>query len=157
MREYAAAGFIDTVRECPFLEALPTWTLPRLASGRGPLCKTLHSRMSSFRHTENVVAVFNTMLERPRKSWYGLELAKHADIGSATIYATLTRLERAGLLEAVWENVDPSEVGRPRRRLYKLTGEGARIGRRVVAEYKPRVVPSGSWPRWSPGTKGRTA
>lgn len=113
--------------------------------------------MSSFRRTENVVAVFNTMLERPRKSWYGLELARHVDIGSATIYATLTRLERAGLLEATWENVDPSEVGRPRRRMYKLTAEGALVGRKVVAEYKPRVLPSRSWPGWLPGPKGDTA
>jgi PadR family transcriptional regulator, regulatory protein PadR len=112
---------------------------------------------SKLRHTENVVAIFNTMLERPRKSWYGLELAKQAEIGSATVYAALARLERAGLLEATWENVDPSKVGRPRRRLYKLTGEGSRVGRKVVAEYKPRVVPSRSWPGWLPGTNGRTA
>lgn len=111
---------------------------------------------SKLRHTENVVAIFNTMLERPSKGWYGLELAKHAGIGSATIYAALTRLERAGLLEAMWENIDPSELGRPRRRLYKLTGEGARVGRKVVAEYRPRVVPSRSWPGWLPGPKERT-
>ena len=65
------------------------------------------------RATENVVAVFGTMLERPRRSWYGLQVAKEAGIGSATIYAVLTRLERAGLVEAAWGTVDPSEVGRP--------------------------------------------
>ncbi|MFL5911706.1 MAG: PadR family transcriptional regulator [Gaiellaceae bacterium] len=95
------------------------------------------------------------MLERPRKSWYGLEIAKQADIGSATIYAALTRLERAGLLEATWEKVEPSDAGRPRRRLYRLTGEGARAGRKLVAEYKPRVKPSKSWPGWLPGPEGR--
>lgn len=112
---------------------------------------------SKLRYTENVVAIFNTMLEQPRKRWYGLELAKQAEIGSATIYAALTRLERAGLLEVTWENANPSEVGRPRRRLYKLTGEGARIGQKVLAEYKPRVVPSRAWPGWLPGADGRTA
>ena len=108
------------------------------------------------RYTENVVAIFNTMLERPRKRWYGLELANQAQIGSATIYAALTRLERAGLLEATWEDANPSEVGRPRRRLYELTSEGARVGRKVLGEYKPRVVPSKSWPGWMPGLKGHT-
>lgn len=112
---------------------------------------------SKLRYTDNIVAIFNTMLERPRKSWYGLELAEHAQIGSATIYAALTRLERAGLLEATWEDVDPSDIGRPRRRLYELTSEGARVGRKVVGEYKPRVVPSRSWPGWKPEPKGRTA
>ncbi|MEN3281433.1 MAG: hypothetical protein V7607_2573 [Solirubrobacteraceae bacterium] len=108
------------------------------------------------RPTENVVAIFNTMLERPRKSWYGLELAKHAEIGSATIYAALTRLERAGLLHATWESVDPSDAGRPRRRLYRLTGEGARVGREMIAGYKPRVRPSSQWPGWHPGAQRRT-
>ncbi len=111
---------------------------------------------AKLRYTENIVAIFNTMLERPRKWWYGLELAERADIGSATIYAALTRLERAGLLEAAWEDIDPSEIGRPRRRLYKLTSEGARVGRQALAEYKPRVVPSKSWPGWKPELKGRT-
>ena len=91
------------------------------------------------RPTENVVAVFDTMLERPSKSWYGLELAKHAEIGSATIYQVMLRLERAGLLKASWESIDPAEAGRPRRRLYRLTGKGADVGTRMVAEYKPRV------------------
>ena len=112
---------------------------------------------SKLRHTENVVAIFNTMLERPQKRWYGLELANRANIGSATIYAALTRLESAGLLEATWESVDPSVVGRPRRRLYKLTREGARVGRSAVAEYQPRVVPSRSWPGWRPRPAGPTA
>jgi DNA-binding PadR family transcriptional regulator len=91
------------------------------------------------RATENVVAVFSAMLERPAKDWYGLELAKHAEIGSATIYAVLGRLEGAGLLESKWESVQPSEAGRPRRRLYSLTANGSCAGRQMVAEYKPRV------------------
>jgi len=107
------------------------------------------------RPTENVVAIFNTMLERPGRSWYGLELANHTDIGSATIYAALTRLERAGLLEGIWEAVDPAKAGRPRRRLYRLTAEGARVGSAMVSSYKPRVRP-GTWVGWLPGGEGRT-
>jgi hypothetical protein len=42
-----------------------------------------------------------------------------------TLYKALDRMERAGLLESRWE--DPAiaaEVGRPRRRLYRITGLG---------------------------------
>lgn len=42
-----------------------------------------------------------------------------------TLYKALERLERAGLLESRWE--DPAlaaEDGRPRRRLYRVTGTG---------------------------------
>ena len=107
------------------------------------------------RSTDNVVAIFAVMLERPRKAWYGLELAKHTGIGSATIYAALTRLERAGLLAASWETIDSADAGRPRRRLYTLTADGARAGTRAVKEYKPRAwhkSPTG----WLPGAEGRT-
>src|SRR3712207_6734866 len=82
--------------------------------------------MAQVRKTDNVVAIFNTMLERPRKSWYGLEIAKQAGIGGAPVSRALTRLGRAGLLTAKWEEVDPSGEGRPRGRLTKRTGGAAR-------------------------------
>lgn len=44
-----------------------------------------------------------------------------------TLYKALDRMERAGLLESRWE--DPSVAageGRPRRRLYRVTGLGER-------------------------------
>ena len=130
--------------------------LPGVLASVKALCKTLLSMPQALRATDNVVAILATMLERPRKSWYGLELAKHADIGSATIYAALTRLERGGVLEARWEPVDPSDAGRPRRRLYTLTSEGARVANKMVAEYRPRRR-GRELPGWTPGAEGRTA
>ena len=46
-------------------------------------------------------------------------------LGHGTLYKALGRLEDQGLLESRWEDVDPSEVGRPRRRLYRVTGAAA--------------------------------
>lgn len=92
------------------------------------------------RITDNLVAIFSLMLEAPDRPWYGLELADATEIGSATIYAALTRMERAGLLRARWENHDPAELGRPQRRLYTLTPSGADVGRQALADYKPRVA-----------------
>jgi len=65
--------------------------------------------------------------------FYGFALARAlSDRGSAltahgTLYKALTRMATAGLLEATWENAEEAEAeGRPRRRLYRVTGEGAR-------------------------------
>lgn len=42
-----------------------------------------------------------------------------------TLYKALERLERAGLLESRWEEPTlAAEQGRPRRRLYRVTGAG---------------------------------
>lgn len=42
-----------------------------------------------------------------------------------TLYKALSRLERAGLLTSKWEDADlATDVGRPRRRLYRVTDLG---------------------------------
>ena len=67
--------------------------------------------------------------------------------GHGTLYKALGRLEEFGLLMSRWEDAAAVE-GRPRRRLYSLTGEGARVAeerapqttgrpRRIGAEPKP--------------------
>lgn len=67
--------------------------------------------------------------------FHGFQLAKLlAEAGGSrrlaahgTLYKALSRLEAAGLLESRWE--DPAEAageGRPRRRLYEVTGAAER-------------------------------
>lgn len=46
-------------------------------------------------------------------------------LGHGTLYKALARLERDGLLESRWEEVDAAAEGRPRRRLYRVTGSAA--------------------------------
>jgi PadR family transcriptional regulator, regulatory protein PadR len=42
-----------------------------------------------------------------------------------TLYKALDRMQRAGLLESRWEDPEiAAEQGRPRRRLYRVTGDG---------------------------------
>ncbi|MGQ0803347.1 MAG: PadR family transcriptional regulator [Actinomycetota bacterium] len=56
-----------------------------------------------------------------------------------TLYKALARLQRAGLLESRWEEPELAEAeGRPRRRLYRLTGTGAAAVTRAGAEGKQR-------------------
>jgi PadR family transcriptional regulator PadR len=58
---------------------------------------------------------------------YGLDIVKETGLASGTVYPTLARLKRAGLLRSRWEDQALAErEGRPRRRYHELTGEGAR-------------------------------
>lgn len=50
--------------------------------------------------------------------------------GHGTLYKALSRLEEFGLLASRWEDAEAAE-GRPRRRLYEFTAEGARVARRA--------------------------
>ena len=91
------------------------------------------------RVTSNVAAILAAMLADSNREWYGLELAQAAEVGSATVYAALTRLERAGWVKGSWESIDPKVVGRPRRRLYSLTGDGVRLGGGAVEKQRERL------------------
>jgi PadR family transcriptional regulator PadR len=62
---------------------------------------------------------------------HGFALAQHlsehggrALLGHGTLYKALDRLEKADLVGSAWEQGDASELGRPLRRLYRITGAG---------------------------------
>lgn len=100
------------------------------------------------RMTAQTLSVLAAMLEAPYDLWYGLELGKSAELASGTLYPILARLEQAGWLSSTWEDVDPSIAGRPRRRLYRLTGEGADTARLAVDEHLTRLAPKRTARRW---------
>jgi PadR family transcriptional regulator len=104
------------------------------------------------RITLPVLRILRALLEDPTAAWYGPELAKVAELKSGTIYPALARLEAAGWLSSAWEDVDPSEAGRPRRRLYRLTGEGEVAARHAVEEQLARITPDARRhaPYWHP-------
>jgi DNA-binding PadR family transcriptional regulator len=53
-----------------------------------------------------------------------------------TLYKALSRLEEFGLLASHWD--ESAMDGRPRRRLYELTGQGVKAAERAVAATEPR-------------------
>jgi DNA-binding PadR family transcriptional regulator len=58
---------------------------------------------------------------------YGLDIVTHTGMPSGTVYPTLGRLKKSGLVRATWEDQAIAErEGRPRRRYYALTADGAR-------------------------------
>ena len=57
-----------------------------------------------------------------------------------TLYKALGRLEEFGLLSSRWEAAATAE-GRPRRRLYELTGQGARVAEQALADEAPGLPP----------------
>lgn len=57
---------------------------------------------------------------------YGLDIVTNTGLPSGTVYPTLGRLKRSGLVKAHWEDQRVAErEGRPRRRYYQLTPAGS--------------------------------
>ncbi|WP_112265332.1 helix-turn-helix transcriptional regulator [Lentzea terrae] len=86
------------------------------------------------------VDVLEVLLGTDEPRW-GLEIIKLTGRPSGSVYPLLDRLERAGWVTSTWD--DDAERRGPRRRMYRLTPEGAQEARRVVAKAAaaPQVRP----------------
>jgi len=77
--------------------------------------------------------VLRELMADPTRSMYGLEICSAAGLPSGTIHPILARLERFGWLESDWEDVDPHEQGRPRRRYYRLNPQNIAVVQSALA------------------------
>lgn len=89
--------------------------------------------MAGPRMTTSVLKVVAALLAEAGTERYGLQLMQDTGLPSGTLYPILVRLERAGWVASKWEEADPVAEGRPNRRYYRLTDDGAVHARREVA------------------------
>jgi PadR family transcriptional regulator PadR len=64
--------------------------------------------------------VLSVLLDDPDVERYGAELSELAGLATGTIHPILARLEKVGWVRSRWEEIDPREQGRPRRRYYRI-------------------------------------
>lgn len=92
------------------------------------------------RLTHQTLKVLRLFANQPREQMAGADIARMTKLGSGTLYPILDRFEKAGWLTSRWENVEPSSLGRPRRRLYQITGVGQQ---HVITALNELGVPAG--------------
>jgi PadR family transcriptional regulator, regulatory protein PadR len=99
--------------------------------------------------------VLRVLLADPAALHYGYDLMKAARLPSGTLYPMLARLQQEGLVDSEWEDQRPDAGGRPPRKYYRLTAEGARVARLELAHASaaPRSTRSVA-PRPAHGTPG---
>jgi PadR family transcriptional regulator, regulatory protein PadR len=79
--------------------------------------------------------VLRALLANPAHDMYGLQICAEAELPTGTIHPILARLENEyGWLTSHWEDIDPAKEGRPRRRYYRLTEDGAECARIALAQ-----------------------
>jgi PadR family transcriptional regulator PadR len=103
---------------------------------------------SAPRITAQLQRVLLLFLQDPSRRYYGLEIAREANLQRGTLYPMLVRLEERGWLTSEWENIDPVVEGRRPRRYYTLTDEGLRQALRerdqLVAALGPNLRIAGT-------------
>lgn len=81
------------------------------------------------------VKVLRQFLDNPSEEQYGFGLMRSTRVQAGSLYPILDRLERLQWIEGFDEEIDERAEGRPRRRLYHLTGLGQREGAQAVEEF----------------------
>jgi PadR family transcriptional regulator, regulatory protein PadR len=74
----------------------------------------------------------------PTVALYGLEITARTGLLPGTTYPILQRLLDHGWLTDEWEDLDPHEAARPRRRYYRLTEDGASQARKALRDVAAR-------------------
>ena len=72
--------------------------------------------------------------ENVRSELAGSDVMRSAHVSSGTLYPVLLRLERAGMLTSRWEAARAEDLGRPRRRFYRMTPAGVELARKALDE-----------------------
>jgi DNA-binding PadR family transcriptional regulator len=84
--------------------------------------------------------VLEALVADPDREFYGVEIGELAHLRSGTVHPILARLEGVGWLTSRWEDIDPQVEGRPPRRYYRLTADGAlAAGAALARAHRPAL------------------
>jgi len=88
-----------------------------------------------------ILRVFlDALSDNVRAELAGADIMRAAGVSSGTLYPILLRFEKAGLLESRWEDEEPADLGRPRRRFYRMTQAGAKVAHDALSELSARFA-----------------
>jgi PadR family transcriptional regulator, regulatory protein PadR len=91
------------------------------------------------RLSAQTLKVLGALMSSRKNELSGADIARETKLASGTLYPILLRLEQAGWLASQWEEAAPSALGRPRRRLYHVTGVGAKKTTAAFSELAPAI------------------
>jgi DNA-binding PadR family transcriptional regulator len=87
------------------------------------------------RRSPQTALVLAEFLSDEQEWRYGYDISRNTGLKSGTLYPILMRLAEHRMLKTSWET---AETGRPPRHMYKLTKDGLRYAREMVAEAEAR-------------------
>jgi DNA-binding PadR family transcriptional regulator len=93
------------------------------------------------RLTHSTLRIIRVFLETPMEEFCGSDLMDLANVSPGVVYPFLVKWEEEGLLKARWEEQDASDLGRPRKRFFKLTGAGKSAAREAFKPFAGFMKP----------------
>lgn len=100
--------------------------------------------MAEPRITSQGMRVLNAFAEAGHIELSGADISQRTGMLSGTLYPILTRYRSAGWLTDRWEDDEPVELGRPKKRFYRMTPTGQLAYRRGLDKADEGVI---AWAR----------
>ena len=119
-----------------------------------PYVRFLH--MSDVRVTVAVARVLREFVADASEPRYGYELMQLTGFPSGKLYPILARLQQAGWVSREREDIDPADMRRPARYLYRLTPGGAEAAWSELTVLTKQIAPApvgvrSRQPQWEGG------
>jgi PadR family transcriptional regulator PadR len=89
------------------------------------------------RRSPQTALVLAEFLSDEQEWRYGYDISRNTGLKSGTLYPILMRLAEHRMLKTSWET---AETGRPPRHMYKLTKDGLRYARAMVATETSGII-----------------
>jgi PadR family transcriptional regulator, regulatory protein PadR len=86
------------------------------------------------RITAQSLKILAVLMSHAEEEISGADIARTTKLLSGTLYPILLRFETAGWVKSRWESGNPRVLGRPRRRLYRITPLGARKTKAAIQD-----------------------
>ena len=86
--------------------------------------------------SRQTITLLEALLLSPERWRYGYDISRETGLKAGTLYPLLMRLESRGWLETEWGL--PSEGGKPRRHLYRLSARGIQDAKDFVMVERAR-------------------
>ena len=86
------------------------------------------------RITSQSMRVLDAFVQAGHIELSGADISERTGMLSGTLYPILIRFRAAKWLTDRWENDDPAELGRPKKRFYRLTPSGHLAHQRGLAK-----------------------
>ncbi len=107
--------------------AVARWEPPkcraRALDQSGTLCR-ISTMVTKPRPTHAKLQVLDVLLRSGAGGAFGAAISRDTGLKSGTLYPLLLRLEDDGWVSSEWEIAEPEDLGRPRRRYYRITALG---------------------------------
>jgi PadR family transcriptional regulator, regulatory protein PadR len=97
--------------------------------------------MEEVRVTLAVAQVLGEFIQDASRPRYGYDLMQATGFPSGKLYPILQRLARAGVLVVEQDRAQPVAPGRPARRMYRLTTDGAVLAQRELGKLQRQFIP----------------